>query len=155
MARLRPRLCATRRPGRSTVPRAERVIARGRWLGYSAYALRLRELWDDRGYFRTDGRWGRKCVARMFRARADHEFDMRRLHAYKAPLQARRFGRYPVAEINLYHLGMLTAADRVVRRRRYELADPGRQWQKVGYEYLTDERKLRLRKVSPRRTFTD
>src|SRR5215213_1479914 len=53
--------------------RAERVVARGNLLGYSAYAVRLRELWDDPGQFRADGIWGRKMIARFFRARADHE----------------------------------------------------------------------------------
>ena len=49
--------------------RAERVIARGRWLGLSAYAVRLRELWDAPDQYRSDGVWGRKGPARLFRLR--------------------------------------------------------------------------------------
>lgn len=52
--------------------RAERVIARGSLLGYSAYAVWFRELWDDPGQYRVDGIWGRKSVARLFRARTDY-----------------------------------------------------------------------------------
>jgi glycosyltransferase involved in cell wall biosynthesis len=49
--------------------RAERVISRGALLGYSAFAVRLRELWDGPDQYRTDGIWGRKRIARLFRAR--------------------------------------------------------------------------------------
>ena len=135
--------------------RAERVIARGSVLGYSAYAVRLRELWDNTGQYRADGIWGRKEVARLFRARADHEFDPAALHGAKAPLQALRRGRFPRADLTLYHLGMLREEDRVARRRRYEREDPERRWQQIGYEYLTDPRGLRLRRVAARRAFTD
>jgi hypothetical protein len=48
--------------------RCERVIRRGRWLGYTAYGLRLRELWDSRNRYRVDGIWitgstGASCTA--------------------------------------------------------------------------------------------
>lgn len=135
--------------------RAERVIARGRWLRYSAYAVRLRELWDAPTQFRGDGIWGRKMMARLFRARTDHQFDDRALHGHKAPLQARRGGRFPKADLTIYHLGMLRPEDREARRRRYREADPGNQWQAIGYDYLTDERGLVLQPVAPGRGFQD
>ena len=135
--------------------RAERVIARGRLLGYSAYAVRLRELWDDPGQYRTDGIWGRKEIARLFRARADHAFDRKLLHGSKAPLQGRHRGRFPRADLTIFHLGMLRPEDREARRRRYEQADPERQWQRIGYEYLTDPQGLTLQRVGTRRGFTD
>ena len=135
--------------------RAERVIARGRLLGLSAYAVRLRELWDDPGQFRVDGIWGRKMIALLFRARADHEFDPKELHGSKAPMQGRYKGRFPGADLNIYHLGMLRPEDREARRRRYELADPERKWQRIGYEYLTDLRCLTMQRIAERRSFTD
>ncbi|HEV7993902.1 MAG TPA: hypothetical protein VGP25_18890 [Gemmatimonadaceae bacterium] len=135
--------------------RAERVIARGGLLGLSAYAVRLRELWDDPGQYRADGIWGRKLIARLFRARADHEFDPRPLHGTKAPMQARRNGRFPSADLTLYHLGMLRAEDRIARRQRYEIGDPDRKWQRIGYEYLTDDRGLVLHRIAARRAFDD
>ena len=135
--------------------RAERVVARGKFLGHSAYAVRLRELWDDPGQYRVDGIWGRKMVARLFRAREDHEFDPALLHGLKAPLQARHRGRFPRADLTVYHLGMLRPEDRVARRHRYERDDSERRWQRIGYEYLTDPRGLTLRRVAARRTFTD
>jgi hypothetical protein len=135
--------------------RAERVIARGSLLGYSAYAVRMRELWDDRDRYRADGVWGRKEVARLFRARPDHEFDAKSLHGSKAPMQGKRRGRYPRADLTMYHLGMLRPEDRAARRARYEREDPDRRWQSIGYEYLTDERGLRLRRIRAGRAFFD
>jgi len=135
--------------------RAERVIARGNLLGYSAYAVHLRELWDDPGQYRSDGIWGRKSVARLFRAREDHDFDTASLHGSKAPHQARQRGQFPRADPNIYHLAMLRPEDRMARRRRYEIADPDRRWQKIGYEYLTDLRNIELKKLDKRRMFID
>lgn len=133
--------------------RAERVIARGRLFGYSAYAVRLRELWDDPGQYRADGIWGRKEMARLFRAREDHEFDPAPLHGSKAPMQSRRRGRFPRADLTIYHLAMLREEDRVARRDRYMRADPDRRWQRIGYEYLTDTTGLTLRRVPAHRSF--
>jgi hypothetical protein len=135
--------------------RAERVIARGRLFGHSAYAVRLRELWDAPDQYRVDGVWGRKSVARLFRAREDHEFDPAPIHGSKAPMQAKRNGRFPSSDLTIYHLGMLHGEDRIARRERYERSDPEARWQRIGYAYLTDPRGLTLRRVSPRRAFVE
>lgn len=135
--------------------RAERVIWRGQLLGLSAYAVWFRELWDAPGQYRADGIWGRKWAARLFRARADHEFDPALLHGAKAPLQGLWRGRFPRSDLTVYHLGMLRLEDRIARRDRYLRADPERRWQKIGYEYLTDTQGLTLRKVSQNRRFID
>jgi hypothetical protein len=136
-------------------PRAERVIRRGRLLALGGYAVRLRELWDSPEAFRVDGVWGRKAPARLFRARADHVFDPRPLHGFKAPLQDRIRSDYPLADLEVYHLRMIRREDRLARRRRYELLDPDVRWQAEGYAYLTDESGLRLRRVDPRRTYRE
>jgi hypothetical protein len=135
--------------------RAERVIRRGRLLALGAYAVRLRELWDSPDEFRVDGIWGRKARARLFRARPDHIFDPRPLHGFKAPLQDRVRGDYPLADLEVYHLRMILREDRVARRRRYERLDPDARWQPEGYAYLTDESGLRLRRVAPRRRYRE
>lgn len=136
--------------------RCERVIRRGRWLGYTAYALRLRELWDARDRYRVDGIWGQKTVPRLYALRPDHRLDRRELHGSKAPRQARIEGRYPIADLNLYHLGMLTPELRDARRKRYELLDPTARWQpRIGYAYLTDSTGLQLRKIPRGREYVD
>jgi hypothetical protein len=149
-------LDADERVERQFRPRAERVIRRGRLLGFSAYAVRLRELWDSRHAYRSDGRWRRKRPPRLFRARADHQFDPLPLHGAKAPLQARVLGAFPVADLEVYHLRMIRRDDREARRDRYLALDPEARWQPgTGYAYLTDERGLRLRRVHPARDFEE
>lgn len=134
--------------------RVERVIRRGGRLGISAYAVRLLELWGSADRVRVDGRWRGKTPPRLFRARADHAFDLRPLHASKAPLQGKVLGSFVRADLVVYHLRMVDPADREARRRRYREADPTSRWQPgVGYDYLTDEAGLRLRRVSRRRGF--
>jgi glycosyltransferase involved in cell wall biosynthesis len=137
--------------------RSERVIDRGRRLGLGAYRVRVRELWQRANLYRVDGPWGRKAPARLFRVREGDTFDERGLHAHKAPREARRvLGRYPIADLDVYHLGMLTAEERAARRRRYEEADPQARWQPgLGYAYLTDERGLRLRVIPPGREYLE
>ncbi len=124
--------------------RAERVIRRGRLLGRSTFRVRLRELWDSPDHYRADGIWGRKAPPRLFRLRADHEFDTAKVHGLKPPLQDRP---YPRADLVVYHLGMLTAEGRAQRRARYACLDPNGTWQRQGYDYLVDENGLRLRPV--------
>jgi hypothetical protein len=131
--------------------RAARVIRRGRLLGLQAFAVRLRDLWDAEDRVRVDGIWGRKSVARLFRALADHVFDDSPLHAHKAPLQARVRDRFAPADLILYHRAMLTAERRAARRARYERLDPGAAHQAIGYAYLTDETGLRLEPLPPGR----
>jgi hypothetical protein len=132
--------------------RAERVIRRGGRLGLQAFSVKLRELWDMAGAFRVDGVWGQKRIPRLFAARPDHQFDFRPLHAVKAPLQARVAGHFITADLEFYHLRSLRREDRESRRDRYQDLDPDAFWQPgVGYDYLTDERGLRLRQVDIRR----
>lgn len=147
-------LDADERVERDFRARAERVIARGRLLGMTAFRLRYRELWDAPDQYRVDGIWDEKTRGSLFRAASDHIFDPRPLHGRKAPMQARWRGRYPLADLTIYHLGMLRAEDRAARRERYERLDPDARWQpELGYAYLTDERGLRLRKIPGNRGY--
>lgn len=125
--------------------RAERVIRRGAWLGLKSFSIHLHDLWDAEDRVRVDGIWGRKSVARLFRALPGHVFDHAPLHAQKAPLQSRVAGRFFVpANLILYHRAMLTSEGRAERRARYERLDPDSVYQAIGYAYLTDEAGLRL-----------
>jgi len=136
--------------------RCEGTIEAGRREGNDAYALPLRELWGSPRQYRADGVWGQKLRARLFRLREDHEFDTRALHAIKAPLQARRNGDFPVADLEVYHLRMVRPEDRIARRRRYEQLDPDSSFQpELGYGYLTDERGLELRPVPADRDYLE
>ena len=125
--------------------RAERLIEGGRPDGVEAWAWQVRELWETEDQWRADGMWGQKWRANLFRARADHAFDERRLHARKAPLQAAIRGTYPKGDVIVYHLRMVDRRDRAARRERYERMDPDAEFQSNdGYAYLTDEADLAL-----------
>ncbi|MEO8503367.1 MAG: glycosyltransferase family 2 protein [Acidobacteriota bacterium] len=133
--------------------RAESIIAAGRRCGERAYRVEVRELWDDDQHFRVDGIWGQKSSARLFAARRDHEFHSQRLHSHWAPLNSRSQGDFPRADLFLYHLRMLTAEDRQGRRERYEALDPTRDFQEIGYSYLTDTVGLRLERIAAGREY--
>jgi hypothetical protein len=125
--------------------RAERLIRRGRPLGVEAWSWQVRELWGTEDQWRADGIWGDKRRANLFRARSDHAFDERRLHARKAPRQAAFLGHYPKGDLIVYHLRMVAPDDRAARRERYERMDPSAEFQPdEGYAYLTEEAGLAL-----------
>ncbi|HEX7502118.1 MAG TPA: glycosyltransferase family 2 protein [Acidobacteriota bacterium] len=136
--------------------RAERVIRRGRRLGLRAFQVQVRELWDTPDHYRADGIWGMKWKPLLFQALPDHRFDERPLHGAKAPLQGKICGFFPLADLCLYHLRMVSRRDRENRRRHYEALDPQKRFQPgIGYAYLTDEAGLRLRPVPKRRGYAE
>jgi hypothetical protein len=150
-------LDADERVERDFRARAERVIRRGERLGRTAYAVRLRDLWDSPDRYRADGLWHSKAPQRLFRLRPDHAFDERPLHASKVPLQAHsNGGTVPRADLLVYHLRMISPEDRRARRERYERLDPEARWQpREGYAYLTDEAGIELRRVPGRRGWVE
>lgn len=138
--------------------RAEDEIRRAEERGYTALSLCLRELWDSPTTYRVDGVWGTKRRARLFKNAPGLRFDLRSLHGHWAPLSGRRrffgiFRRYPAADLLLYHLRMIDPQDRQARRDRYNRLDPGRKFQRRGYDYLTDEEGLRLKELPPGREY--
>lgn len=122
--------------------------------GIVAFSFRLRELWGMPHTYRSDGVWGRKRKAAFFRNLGeDHVFDPARWHGEWVPMQAWGTPATRDIDYDLYHLKMLYAADRVQRRRQYELLDPGSDYQSIGYAYLTDERGLELSSIDPARDY--
>lgn len=139
--------------------RAEAEIRRAEKKGYQAYTLKLRELWDSPRTSRVDGVWGRKLRARLFKNVPGLRYDARQLHGQWAPLNGfRRFLGiiplgYPAADLVFYHLRMIDAQDRQARRDRYNELDPGRKFQREGYDYLTDDTGLQLEELPPGREY--
>lgn len=119
-----------------------------------AYTVHTHELWDSPTQFRSDGLWGNKRVARLFESREDHEFHMQRLHCHWAPLNSRVDGGFVNADLNLYHLRMMRPADRAARRARYEALDPHREYQSIGYGYLTEEDGIELTPIPADRGYS-
>lgn len=139
--------------------RAESEIRRAEKKGYSAYTLKLRELWNSPRTYRVDGVWGTKLRARLFKNVPGLRYDARQLHGQWAPLNGfRRFLGiiplgYPAADLVFYHLRMIDPADREARRNRYNQLDPGRKFQRTGYDYLTDEAGIQLEELPPGREY--
>ena len=107
----------------------------------SSWSLSLRELYAPDAY-RIDGIWGRKRQTRLFRLddrqfpiAETGSFDTAELHQ---PWVDDGRGRRK-ADLNLYHLKMITPERRQARSALYNALDPQRQFQKVGYDYLADD----------------
>jgi hypothetical protein len=62
-------------------------------------------------------------------------------------------GDFPQADLMLYHLRMLTANDRELRRARHEALDPNRTFQAIGYAYMTDPAGLQLARIPRSREY--
>lgn len=120
-----------------------------------AYALPICELWDRPDAFRVDGIWGRKARTTLFRAGGEHRYDERPLHGQWASVSGTPFGSHPRIDARIYHLAMLRPEDRSRRRARYSELDPDRRWQRIGYDYLTDEAGLELRRIEPGRGYEE
>lgn len=121
--------------------------------GTLALRLVMRELWNHADHFRCDGIWDRKRPVRMFKARADHQFDERPLHGYWAPLNSLDGESCRDADLVIYHLRMLTEIERRARQAKYQRLDPHRDFQEIGYDYLTDTASLQLQKLPPHREY--
>ncbi len=134
--------------------RAEREISRTEAEGQTALWVPFLELWGAPDQVRVDGIWAQKRKACLFKARRDHLFDERRMHTNWASWPPPN-GEYPLADLRLYHLRMIHAADRRARADRYRRLDPDSQWQEIGYDYLVDEDGLELAPIEPGRGYVD
>lgn len=124
--------------------------------GIHTYAMHLRELWGDRQHYRCDGSWDHERRYRLFRNDPTHrKFDPRPLHRLWMPLEiaanVETCGRH--SDLNLYHLRLISAADRAARVERYETLDPTQLYHQVPYNRFSDESGLRLQEIPPERDF--
>jgi hypothetical protein len=101
-----------------------------------AYVFNLREMFSPTEY-RVDGVWGTKRQARLLSLHPGMNFDLPPLHSVWTDLH-RRYRILPTG-LNLYHLKMIAPARREARRDLYNRLDPGRSYQRIGYDYLADD----------------
>ncbi|RDE09536.1 glycosyltransferase family 2 protein [Pelagibacterium lacus] len=128
------------------------LVAEAEQRGVEAFALRLREMWNDDRHYRVDGVWGTKARYRLFRNDPAHtKFDPRQLHRYWMPLEiVMRLGQVGAnLPFAIYHLRMIALADRQARVERYKALDPTSQFQREGYDYLVDETGIELAAIAP------
>jgi hypothetical protein len=133
--------------------RADMEMSKAEADGQLVLTAVMRELWNHADHFRCDGIWNSKRPARLFKARQDHQFDDRCLHGYWAPLNSLTETTCREADLIIYHLRMLTEAERSKRQAKYQRLDPDRQFQAIGYDYLTDTAELRLQRLPSQREY--
>lgn len=110
----------------------------------------LREVFAP-GLIRVDGPWGGKSKVILFPIAAAKVDPTALLHAPRVGDGAGYTRRE--AHLTVYHLRMATPARRQLRRDLYAAADPDRQHQALGYDYLSDERGMVLEPIPPDRSF--
>lgn len=115
------------------------------------WTIRTREMFTPTCY-RTDGIWGHKGKVVLFPAKFATGASGKAFHggwvSSDAPIARRDSG------INLYHLRMASPARRRHRRDTYAAMDPLRKSQKIGYDYLDDERGMVLRDIPTARKYS-
>lgn len=108
------------------------------------WTFRNREMYSPTSY-RIDGLWGAKARASLFPVLPGIRVDEQPLHgrwfSYVDDVALHDSG------LNFYHLRMITPERRRARRQLYAAADPARQSQRIGYDYLDDERHLRTERI--------
>ncbi|ROU03679.1 glycosyltransferase [Histidinibacterium lentulum] len=115
------------------------------------WSFGLRELYAPDRY-RSDGFWNRKTRACLFPVTDCIHVPDKALHghwfSYRKPRNIRPSG------LDFYHLRMIDPARRQARWAQYASIDPERRFQKIGYDYLIDERSLRLTAIPPDRRYS-
>lgn len=127
--------------------RLPKMLAQGE---ANLWAFSYREMFTANSY-RIDGIWGRKTRLSLLPARAIRRDLHLALHGDW--IADRRGLRVRDAETNIYHLRMATPERRRLRRELYAAADPTRQFQAIGYDFLDDERGMVLERIPRGREF--
>jgi hypothetical protein len=129
-------------------PQSRRIGAQALASGIHAFHFPLRELWDSPRRFRVDGIWSCKKKAVFFsNLGLQHVFDSAAWHGDWASLGPDGFVQSQPLLYNLYHLKMIREVDRRARRDRYNSLDPHREFQPIGYDYLTNVDGLELAEI--------
>lgn len=109
-----------------------------------AYGFKLREMYSPDSY-RTDGLWGGKIRFNLFKPPPESRPEMTEWHGRWYPREAGY--RTEIVDVNLYHLKMIVPQRRAARAALYEALDPEHRFQKIGYDYLADDRGLQLETI--------
>ena len=116
----------------------------------AAWRFALRELYR-RDAYRVDGVWGQKRQLRLFTLDAAAPPSAKPVHGLWLPEEAPHAVRD--ADINLYHLKMITPERRRARAALYNRLDPERRMQPIGYDYLAEDSGAVLEPIPPGRDY--
>jgi hypothetical protein len=114
------------------------------------YGFHFRELWTPVQY-RMDGVWGGKMKWVLFPVLPGQEFMNLAVHCQSPPMNP-EYARITTG-LNLYHLKMIDPQNRMDRKGLYNVLDPERKIQAIGYDYLTDETNMRLETIPEGREY--
>jgi hypothetical protein len=115
-----------------------------------AYTFSLREMYSDRHY-RIDGVWGQKRQARLLSLNGGVVAPEGELHLpWSSFISAPRLNH---TDYNIYHLKMITRERRKARAHLYNILDPERRMQRIGYDYLADDAGAQLEQIPDGREF--
>ena len=114
-----------------------------------AYSFHFRELHDDIKHYRCDGIWDKKIKIILFPLSHDMDFDSVMPHQYHTPWGYKEIlNHIENTAYNLYHLKMIKKSERTKRANLYNSLDPDKIIQPIGYDYLDDDKDMKLKKVS-------
>lgn len=109
------------------------------------YGFKFRELWKPTS-FRSDGIWGQKVRYNLFPVHPNQKFMNLKVHSPWHPINDDY--EFVMTDINLYHLKMIDPQNREDRKNLYKEIDKNNEIQAIGYDYLTIEEGIELKKIT-------
>lgn len=109
------------------------------------YSVHFRELWGHYLQYRKDGIWNKKQKGIFFPLSDNMTFNYNQNHHIN--WYYNEIEKVVKLDFNLYHLKMIKEEHRIQRRDLYNKLDPQKQMQKIGYDYLTETKGLKLQKL--------
>lgn len=120
------------------------------------FIFKFRELWDNKDTFRSDGVWGEKHKFSIFRNAPLQVFNFRKHHNLLFPLGIiGNLKRTIILDTNIYHLKMIEKKERIKRKNKFNKLDPDSKYQTIGYDYLVDEKGIKLEKIPKGKEYYD
>ena len=115
----------------------------------TVYGLRFRELWDSYDQFRSDGIWGQKVRYCLFPINHNIRYKNRNQKLHHRWYPDDLVGHEFLLDYDMYHLKMINPESRKQRAKLYKILDPEKKYQSIGYDYLIDEKNIRIDKIDP------
>ena len=129
------------------------IIASAEKTRCNAVSFYLREMWEKKNQYRSDGIWGKKVRTRlrknMFKCGAALvNMDVNaRFHREAIFPGAKIRNISPPIKYEIYHYGCFTKTMREARMKKYKELDPSNKFQSIGYDYLVDVKGLEVKNV--------
>lgn len=108
------------------------------------YRVNFRELYTPDSY-RVDGIWGRKHRYSLYPVYPGQKIKEKFFNMKTWPTNS-EYKRVNLG-INLYHLKMIDPQNRIERVEWLKSVDPEAKTQSIGFDYLLDERGIKLEKI--------